>query len=167
MSEPAPTVGPAEINFADDLFRSGASNSQIEDKLVERGIDRQEAAKVVAFLKVRNEVTDRAADMLAGGMLPEQVARKLQDDGISPEAARLVVRDARDYEHQSREYDDDDEGMPVKSANPVLMVIGGIIFAIGVVIFVGNVTGLMPTFPCAGWLTLFVGASIWGAGKRK
>lgn len=39
-------------------------------------------------------------------------------------------------------------------------LIGVIIFVVGVILFIGNVSGWWPTFPCAGFITMTVGGFI-------
>ena len=39
-------------------------------------------------------------------------------------------------------------------------VIGGVIFAAGVLLLIGNVTGLFPTFPFAGFIVMLIGGGI-------
>jgi hypothetical protein len=48
-----------------------------------------------------------------------------------------------------------------------LMGVGGIIFVIGVGLFLGNVTGKFISFPYAGYITMLVGGAIAGFGWRK
>ena len=102
--------------------------------------------------------------MLRDGMLPQQIEKQLRDRGLNAESAKAVVASA----HQIRD-DDAEYSEPAASGggNPVLMVLGGIIFAVGVLIFIGNVTGAFPTVPCAGWLGMVIGGGIWGAGKKS
>ena len=39
-------------------------------------------------------------------------------------------------------------------------VVGGAIFVLGLVLFVGNISGALPTFPGAGWICLALGGWI-------
>ena len=47
------------------------------------------------------------------------------------------------------------------------MVVGGVVVAIGAFLFLGNVIGFFPTVPMAGWLTIALGAGIFGWGKKQ
>lgn len=42
-----------------------------------------------------------------------------------------------------------------------LQIIGGIIFVVGVGLFVGNISGFFRTFPGAGYLTMALGGFLW------
>jgi hypothetical protein len=48
----------------------------------------------------------------------------------------------------------------------VRTVIGGIIIVIGVCLWIGNMTGIFPTFPFAGILTIIIGGAIAGSGQK-
>ncbi len=45
-----------------------------------------------------------------------------------------------------------------------MKVIGGIIFAVGVGLFVGNVSHQFVTFPLAGWITMAIGGMVMRSG---
>jgi hypothetical protein len=40
-------------------------------------------------------------------------------------------------------------------------LVGGAVFVLGVVLFLGNRSGALPTFPYAGYLVMGIGATIW------
>lgn len=46
----------------------------------------------------------------------------------------------------------------------ILKIVGGIVFAAGVVLWCGNVFGFLPTFPLAGYITILIGGAIFRAG---
>ena len=48
----------------------------------------------------------------------------------------------------------------------MLKVVGGVIFALGIGLFVGNVSRLFPTIPLAGWATMAIGGVIYKAGNQ-
>jgi hypothetical protein len=48
----------------------------------------------------------------------------------------------------------------------VLMGVGGLIFVVGCGLFAGNVTGMFISFPYAGYITMFIGGAIFGAGYK-
>ena len=48
-----------------------------------------------------------------------------------------------------------------------LMGVGGLIFVVGVGLFAGNITGMFISFPYAGYITMFIGGAIAGAGYKK
>ncbi|HEX8493661.1 MAG TPA: DnaJ C-terminal domain-containing protein [Pyrinomonadaceae bacterium] len=46
-------------------------------------------------------------------------------------------------------------------------IVGGCIIALGVILLLGNITGIMPTFPFAGFLAMIVGGLISRLGKTS
>ena len=46
-----------------------------------------------------------------------------------------------------------------------MKVLGVIIFVVGIVLLLGNLSGGFRTFPYAGGITMAVGAVMWKAGK--
>lgn len=47
------------------------------------------------------------------------------------------------------------------------IIIGFIVFLTGIVLGIGNHTGLYPTFPFAGLITIVAGAALIGAGTPR
>ncbi len=47
-----------------------------------------------------------------------------------------------------------------------LMGVGGLILAIGALLFWGNVSGNFVTFPYAGYVTLGIGGAVFGLGRK-
>jgi hypothetical protein len=45
-----------------------------------------------------------------------------------------------------------------------MKALGGLIFAAGVVLFIGNISGKFRTFPFAGYLGMLIGGAIMRAG---
>jgi hypothetical protein len=48
-----------------------------------------------------------------------------------------------------------------------LSVLGAVVLIVGIGLFVGNISGMFPTFPGAGWLTIAVGGIMYRAGKQS
>jgi len=46
-----------------------------------------------------------------------------------------------------------------------MKIIGGIIVAVGIFLFLGNILGFFPTFPLAGWITIMIGGAIAKSGR--
>lgn len=46
-------------------------------------------------------------------------------------------------------------------------IAGGCIIALGVILMLGNITGILPTFPFAGFIVTAVGALVSGLGKNS
>lgn len=49
----------------------------------------------------------------------------------------------------------------------ILSIVGGVVFVLGALIFVGNVTRIFPTIPLAGYLTMLAGGAMYKAGKSQ
>ncbi len=47
-----------------------------------------------------------------------------------------------------------------------MRVVGGAVFVLGVCLFVGNITGMFPTFSGLGWLTAAIGGGIYRSGTK-
>jgi hypothetical protein len=48
-----------------------------------------------------------------------------------------------------------------------LNICGGSVFLLGAVLFIGNVTGVFPTVPMAGYILMAIGGAIFGAGALQ
>lgn len=48
-----------------------------------------------------------------------------------------------------------------------LMGVGGLIVVVGGLLWMGNMTGKFPTFPYAGYITIAIGAALFGLGKKQ
>jgi hypothetical protein len=92
--------------------------------------------------------------LLSAGQTPDQVVRKLTEQGLQPETARGVVNDILT------------RGQAAQGGARVRMIVGGAVFALGVVLLLGNMTGAFPTFPFAGTITMVIGGIIMSTGGR-
>ena len=52
-----------------------------------------------------------------------------------------------------------------KTRGKMLINLGGIVWAVGLVLIIGNVSGLLRTFPYAGFLTTVIGWALQNAGQ--
>lgn len=147
----------ADYEFALESLRKGESLEAIHQKLIERGLDPEAASSLLNQL-ILDVLYAGTLDMLNQGLSPEQVKQKLISNGIDPTLASAIVNDIVGR-RQGVEND--------TNATGVLAVLLGILVVIaGIGLFIGNVTGLFPTFPCAGYLTITIGAAIWGWGRK-
>lgn len=48
-----------------------------------------------------------------------------------------------------------------------LMGVGGLIFVVGVLLFLGNMTGKFISFPYAGYITMGIGGAIFAFGRKQ
>jgi hypothetical protein len=44
--------------------------------------------------------------------------------------------------------------------------LSAVVFVIGIILFAGNTLGFLPTFPFAGFLTMFFGSVLWQMGNK-
>jgi len=63
----------------------------------------------------------------------------------------------------ARETSDAEEGF----MGMALKGLGGLIVAVGIFLFCGNIFRFFPTFPFAGYITIAIGGAIFGAGKKR
>jgi hypothetical protein len=99
-----------------------------------------------------------AADHLLQGETPETVRGSLiEQRGLSPDAADNVLIGL--LLNQAPQ--------PSSAKRIVCKLLGGAIFVVGVGLFIGNVTGVFPSFPLAGFIVMGVGGAIWGAGESS
>jgi hypothetical protein len=146
---------PADVDFAIGMLNEGRTFDEVRTRLVERGLSQAGAEAVVHDLLMRAAYVD-AVERLNQGASPEQVKQQLVDKGLEAQTAAAIVDDIL-----SRSENKSDPGKAI-----LLKGLGGVVFAIGAVLFIGNVTRLLPTFPLAGYLTMLIGGAIFGAGQK-
>ncbi|HEX3150550.1 MAG TPA: hypothetical protein VHR66_20905 [Gemmataceae bacterium] len=151
----------ADYDFAVRKFGDGLTAEAVEVQLVDRGLTADAAKEVVVDLMAQM-IRQEASQMLQDGLLPMQVEKHLRERGFSAEAAQTIVANAQAHPMHANY----SETVPAGGGNVIVMGLGAIIFVIGVFLFIGNVTGMFPTVPCAGWLGMVIGGGIWGAGKK-
>lgn len=151
-------VTQADFDYAVGLFNEEKSTDEIRKQLVARGVSEEAADGVVRDLLLQS-VYAMAVGFFNEGSSPDEVKQKLTDQGLSPESAAAVVDDIVARQHAGAQPSD-----PGKTI--FLKVIGGFVFAVGAVLFIGNLTGFLRTFPLAGYLTMAIGGAIYGAGQK-
>lgn len=147
-------ISPDDIEFAAGLLGQGEPIDTVRAKLGDRGLTQANVDAVIEQVYVRQVYAD-AAGMLQQGQPPEQVKQALVARGLSPENASTVVENLLNP-----------EGSGGSGGTPVRQIIGGIIVVVGIGLWIGNMTGVFPTFPFAGILTIIVGSVIAGSGQK-
>ena len=84
--------------------------------------------------------------------------------GFDPRS--LIVRPATAEEVASQPPPSADAPANATGGGILLTVLGGIIFLLGVGLFLGNTSGLFPTVPFAGFVLMTIGGAMFGAGMR-
>jgi hypothetical protein len=144
-----------DIDFAIGLLNEGRGFDEVRSRLLERGLSQASAEAVVRDLLMRSMYLN-AVEQLNQGATPDQVKQELVEKGLEAQTAAAIVDDIL-----SRSPIKSDPGKAI-----FLKGLGGVVFAIGVVLFIGNITRLLPTFPLAGYLTMLIGGAIFGAGQK-
>jgi hypothetical protein len=147
----------ADTDFAAGLLNQGAPAEEIRDELRKRGVDPTTAATIIRAVFAQG-YRRYAAAVLNRGVHPKQVGQQLADNGIEPQVATAVINDilAREKAQARRE----------RRVGCVLQYLGCLIFFVGLGLWLGNRTGLFPTFPYAGSIVMVIGLAVAGAEMR-
>jgi hypothetical protein len=149
-------ISQADIEFTINLLRQNESAKAIQDLLVARGMSEEHAGRVLDEAYLRALYADAIA-LLNQGHTPNSAKQALTENGASPQLASAVVDDIL-AQHQATQ--------PKGLARRIILgSLGGIVFVIGVGLFIGNRSGAFPTFPMAGYITMAIGAAIFAAAR--
>lgn len=141
-------------SFIARLVENGATPAEIRERLIEAGVGLHNADRLterLAHAQLKEKLRTQAATLLACGIAPDQLLPMLMEKGFpqqmaAEQVANLVTEQIAD-DKQARE-----------SPSRQWRMMGGILLVVGLVLFIGNRSGLFPTFPFSGGLTMFVGA---------
>jgi hypothetical protein len=150
-------VTQADVDFAVHLLNRGASPEEAQTKLVESGLDPGTAMDLVRQLFIQAIYADAAA-LLNSGVSPNVAEQRLVEKGLEPKVAKAVIDDLLAHP-QVRAGQAGGGGL-------AMQFLGGLIFAVGICLFIGNVTGIFRTFPFAGFIVMGIGGAIMGAGHK-
>ena len=90
----------------------------------------------------------RTRDMIAKGENPDEVKKQLVNWGLTEESAKTFV-EAISKEEKGSKKDARAELVGLYVAAPIMFI--------GVLLIIGNRTGIFPTFPFAGFLVIILG----------
>jgi hypothetical protein len=134
----------------------------MESRLVREGVDAEEARRLSArlFAKERAEhLRERAMDLLRQGVAAKEAEDQLVAEGFDlTEAASAVCAER----HKVAQANDDADAEDWRWG----LLTGGAVFAVGVLLAIGNNTGLFPTFSYAGTILMGLG-SLMLVGARR
>ena len=147
----------ADFDFAARLLNSGSSSEDVQRQLVERGLDQESAAATVRTVMMQS-IYAEAARLLNSGVSPNQAAQRLAEKGLEPQFARSVIDHLVTRAQRP--------AGPPTGGSVVLQLFGGLVLVVGIGLFIGNITGLFPTFPFAGFIGIGIGGAILRAGQR-
>lgn len=146
-----------DVDFTINQLKNGATLKEIQGRLVERGLDQVTASAIVREVLI-HEVYGEAIALLNSGMSPEDTEKRLVGGGLEPQLAKGVVAAVL--------ADGQIQAPSATGRKLALQLLGGLIFVVGVGLFIGNVTGLFRTFPFAGFIVMGIGGAIVGAVQK-
>jgi hypothetical protein len=150
-------VDQADVDFAVILLNSGASPEEAQTKLVERGLDQGTAMALVRQLLLE-AIYAEAATLLKSGV-PTQVAEeRLVEKGLEPKIVKAIINDVEAHPQV--------RAQPQGGERLFIQFLGGLVFVVGICLLFGNVTGIFPTFPFAGFIVTTIGGVIWGVAHN-
>jgi hypothetical protein len=158
--ESAEVQGLRVYAYVSRLAESGATPDEIRQKLIEKGVDAQEArrrADRLAASEAKKQIRARAISLLAQGVTSDQIQAQLGQQGfaqalVAEEVNALLTERARE-EAERRE-----------DPRRLWRLLGAALLVAGVALYIGNKTGAFPTFPYAGGILMGVGALVSAMG---
>jgi hypothetical protein len=147
-----------DIDYADGLLKQGTPPADVRDQLMARGLS-EDAAGMVVYHRIQG-TRAMAVGLLQARLPIEAVVRALQDQGFSEPAAVALIKGLADGGIHAGQQGHGPLGL-------LVMGLGGLVFIIGLGLFIGNITRLFPTVPLAGFITMMVGGFIYRWGSRQ
>jgi hypothetical protein len=143
-------VSPEDVGFASELLKAGLAPEAVQQKLIERGLSTDLAAKALEAV-AEQDLLAESFSRLMEGQRPEAVKEFLVGRGMSPFVADEVLQEQVAQIQSMR-----------PGPGPIRKVIGGLVVGLGVLLWLGNMTGVFPTFPFAGIIVIIIGFAIMG-----
>jgi hypothetical protein len=147
----------ADYEEAALLMSQGQPPEAVRQRLIGKGLDPQAATAVVNDL-ILKALYAQADFLLKLGNSPEEARRKLVEAGVSEQVASAVVANAPSYARKARGHSG--------AGNALHLLLGVLIFMLGIGLWIGNRTGLFPTFPFAGFIVMAIGSVVLQAACR-
>ena len=163
-SMPLPTQihGVAIYGYVQDLVSRAIPLEEIQADLIANGIPPEEAkalvSRVVAY-NTKQRIRELAAPLAAKDVGSAEIERLLIAQGLDPQPVGEVVKELMDAKQVVRQDNADDVG-------PLYRMLGSAIVVVGIGLFAGNVTGWLPTFSYAGYVTVGIGIAVFVVGSR-
>jgi hypothetical protein len=143
------------------LADTGATPAEIQEKLIGKGVDSQEASRLadrLATSQAKKQIQTRAGNLLAQGVPPDQIQRRLIQEGYSQalveEVNRLLAETAR-AEAEGRD-----------DPRRLWRILGAVLIVVGWGLAIGNVSGIFPTLSDAGGSVIFLGTLLSAMGSH-
>jgi len=138
----------------------GLSPEIVESRLIASGVPPQAAAMVVRDFMADRAPYQLAAELLNGGVPLGEVRRQLVEKGLEMGEAVAVIETVQ--QQRSGELP---EGESVQ--RPELAFLGTVVIGGGVLLLIGNTSGLCVSVPFAGFITMTVGSALFAASRRR
>jgi hypothetical protein len=152
-----------DIDFAVDLLNRGESPKAVHGQLVERGLAPEDAAELLHELYIQ-AIYAGAVALLNQGHSADLVKQKLVERGLEQATAASVVNEIL-VQHCAAQFKGVLRRQEEMAGRVMLRILGGLVFVIGIGLYIGNRTGIFPTFPYAGFIAMGIGGLIWGAAE--
>jgi hypothetical protein len=153
------------------LRSAGYSPSPIVAERLEKAKKQVEAGRLKAAVGTLWEVEPdaRQGDQGAARAIVELAGaiRERADEKLGAECSELIARASKAMEPTAPSSYAAATSTTRGEPNTGLQIAGGVVFVVGVMLIIGNVSGLAITFAYAGFLTTTVGALLFGAGRGK
>jgi len=145
-----PVSGLDVYTLTNALINEGVALCDLQARLLARGVSSDEASRVVnrvVATELKKKTNDRIAFLLARGETPEAIRARLFEEGFDP-----AVTADRVSEAVARHRDDKESRQ-----SSGLGILGATVFVVGMLLYLGNKTGILPTFPLAGAIAMGLG----------
>jgi hypothetical protein len=147
--------------YVSRLRADGATPLEIQQKLIENGLDPERAIALVDRLVAadeKKEIRARAFRLLSEGTAAEELKTRLINQGFDPGLVDPVV----DELLQERKRDElEQKGSP----RALWRTVGIVLLILGIVLLGGNMSRLFPTFSFAGTIVMGVGLLVFMMGS--
>jgi len=146
--------------YVSRLAKNGATFIEIRQKLVEKGVDAQEAARLtdrMAAYQAKKEIRARAISLLARGVPHDQIKPGFVQEGFDqPNVAEVVNALLEERAREEREGRED----PWR----LWLLIGAVLVVIGAGLNIGFRTDAFPTISYAGRILMGIGELVFTMG---
>jgi hypothetical protein len=151
---PAPEVqGLNVFGYVYQQMGRGMSPADIEELLLSKGLNREEAAALVGRLvsyERKREAETVARELLGQGIPAQQVQTALIARGFDEQKVAVVIEAEKRNLQKER----------AEEIGPWRTILGLALFFGGAVLFIGNATGAFPSLPYAGAILMGLGTVI-------
>jgi RecX family len=149
--------------YVSRLHENGSAPGEIQQKLIEKGIDAQRASALVDRLiasEAKKKIRARAARLLSEGTPTEELLAKLIEAGFDGEMVAPVIEGFLEERKRNEQERKDDP-------KALWRIMGVGLLVVGFCLAVGNRSGLFPTFSYAGTIFMGIGFLVFMMGNSR